>query len=85
MESGSLPFRMQQSAAWLLDRRYHLDTAATVSRDKSLAETARALRAFQMAYAHRCPLHWRWATSDDMFADIGSGKGRIVVRASRSL
>jgi hypothetical protein len=34
MDSASLVFRMQQSAARLIDRRYYLHTAATVGRDE---------------------------------------------------
>jgi hypothetical protein len=81
--SGSLPFRTQQSPAWLLDRRYHLDTPVTVSRDEITCRDGESPKS--LSDGLRSPLPRRWVTSDDVFADIGCGKGRIVVRASRSL
>jgi hypothetical protein len=74
---------MQQSAAWLVDRRYHLDTAASVSRDEITCRDGESPTSLSDGVPS--PLPRRWITSDDMFADIDCGKGRIVVQASRSL
>jgi SAM-dependent methyltransferase len=83
MESASLVFRMQQSAARLLDRRCHLDTATTVSRDEISCRDGERCNEPSQWLTLTVALPRRWVTSDDVFADIGCGKGKIVVQAAQ--
>jgi hypothetical protein len=83
MDSASLVFRMQQSAARLLDRRYWLDTAATVSRDELGCRDGERSSEPSRRLTLTVALPRRWVTSDDVFAEIGGGKSRIVVQAAR--
>jgi SAM-dependent methyltransferase len=83
MDSASLVFRMQQSAARLLDRRYYLHTAATVGRDELGHRDGERSNEPSRWLTLTVALPRGWVTCDDVFADIGCGEGEIVVRAAR--
>jgi hypothetical protein len=83
MDSASLVFRMQQSAARLLDHRYYLDTTATLGRDEYGCRDGERSKDPSRWLTLTVALPRRWVTCDDVLAEIGCGEGKIVVQAAR--